>query len=210
MFKPGLAVAAFSLVLIACTPEPPPQRVVEVVVDEVVNEPYQPQSEYVGRLYAKDDVAIQAKVTGYLLSRDFQEGQLVEAGDTLFTIDDSEYQAALARAKADLAAAVANQANAQRNFNRGEELLPRGAISQAEMDNLTAKKLDADASIESANAQVASANVNIGYTVIHAPISGRIGRSKVSPGDLVGPNSGDLTTLVSIDPIEATTGGGDR
>ena len=203
MFKPGLAVAAFSLVLIACTPEPPPQRVVEVVVDEVVNEPYQPQSEYVGRLYAKDDVAIQAKVTGYLLSRDFQEGQLVEAGDTLFTIDDSEYQAALARAKADLAAAVANQANAQRNFNRGEELLPRGAISQAEMDNLTAKKLDADASIESANAQVASANVNIGYTVIHAPISGRIGRSKVSPGDLVGPNSGDLTTLVSIDPIEA-------
>lgn len=203
MFKPGLAAAACSLLLIACTPEPPPQMIVEVVVDEVVNEPYQPQSEYVGRLHAKDDVAIQAKVTGYLLTRDFQEGQLVEAGDTLYTIDDSEYQAALARAKADLAAAIANQANAQRNFRRGEELLPKGAISQAEMDNLTAKKLDADASIESANAQVASAEVNIGYTVMHAPISGRIGRSKVSPGDLVGPNSGDLTTLVSIDPIEA-------
>ncbi len=197
------AIVSGSLLLLACTPEAPPQRVVEVVVDEVISEPYQPKVQYVGRLQAKDDVAIQARVSGYVLSRDFQEGQLVEAGDVLYTIDDSEYQAALARAKADLAAAIANQANAQRNFSRGEELLPKGAISQAEMDNLTAKKLDADASIESANAQVTSADVNIGYTVITAPISGRIGRSKVSAGDLVGPNTGDLTTLVSIDPIEA-------
>jgi membrane fusion protein, multidrug efflux system len=197
------ALAGCSLLLLACTPEAPPQRVVEVVVDEVVSEPYQPKVQYVGRLQAKDDVAIQARVSGYVLSRDFKEGQLVDAGDVLYTIDDSEYQAALARAKADLAAAIANQANAQRNFSRGQELLPKGAISQAEMDNLTAKKLDADASIESANAQVTSADVNIGYTVITAPISGRIGRSKVSAGDLVGPNTGDLTTLVSIDPIEA-------
>ena len=197
------AIASSSLLLLACTPEAPPQRVVEVVVDEVISEPYQPKVQYVGRLQAKDDVAIQARVSAYVLSRDFKEGQLVEAGDVLYTLDDSEYQAALARAKADLAAAVANQANALRNYSRGEELLPKGAISQAEMDNLTAKKLDADASIESANAQVTSADVNIGYTVIIAPISGRIGRSKVSAGDLVGPNSGDLTTLVSIDPIEA-------
>lgn len=197
------ALAICSVLLLACTPEAPPQRVVEVVVDEVVSEPYQPKVQYVGRLQAKDDVAIQARVSGYVLSRDFKEGQLVDAGDVLYTIDDSEYQAALARAKADLAAAIANQANAQRNFSRGQELLPKGAISQAEMDNLTAKKLDADASIESANAQVTSADVNIGYTVITAPISGRIGRSKVSAGDLVGPNTGDLTTLVSIDPIEA-------
>ena len=197
------AIASGSLLLLACTPEAPLQRVVEVVVDEVISEPYQPKVQYVGRLQAKDDVAIQARASGYVLSRDFQEGQLVEVGDILYTIDDSEYQAALARAKADLAAAIANQANAQRNFSRGQELLPKGAISQAEMDNLTAKKLDADASIESANAQVTSAEVNIGYTVISAPISGRIGRSKVSAGDLVGPNTGDLTTLVSIDPIEA-------
>ncbi len=176
---------------------------VEVVVDEVVTEPYQPQSEFVGRLQAQDDVNIQAKVQGYLLTRDFREGELVQAGDVLYTIDDSEYEAALARAKADLAAAIANQANAERNFKRGEDLLPRGAISQAEMDNLTAKKLDADARIESARAQVTSAEVNLGFTTIHAPFTGRIGRSAVSPGDLVGPNSGNLTTLVSIDPIEA-------
>ncbi len=199
----GVLIGLAALVLFGCAEEAPPPRVVEVVVDKVVAEPYQPKSEYVGRLQAQDDVNIQAKVQGYLLSRDFREGELVQAGAVLYTIDASEYEAALARAKADLAAAIANQANAERNFNRGKELLPRGAISQAEMDNLTAKKLDADARIESANAQVTSAEVNIGFTTIHAPFTGRIGRSAVSPGDLVGPNSGNLTTLVSIDPIEA-------
>lgn len=192
-----------ALVLAGCAEEAPPQRVVEVVVDEVIAEQYQPRSEFVGRLQAQDDVNIQAKVQGYLLTRDFREGELVQAGDVLYTIDSSEYQAALARAKADLAAAIANQANAERNYNRGRELLPKGAISQAEMDNLTANKLDADARIESGNAQVTSAEVNLGFTTILAPFTGRIGRSAVSPGDLVGPMSGDLTTLVSIDPIEA-------
>ena len=92
-------------------------------------------------MLAKDDVAIQAQVTGYLKSRDFREGELVEAGDVLYVIDSSKYKAGLARAKADLAGAVANQANAARNEKRGKELLPRGAISASEMDNLTAKKL---------------------------------------------------------------------
>ena len=192
-----------ALVLAGCAEEAPPPRIAEVVVDEVTLEPYQPKSEFVGRLQAQDDVDIQAKVTGYLLTRAFKEGELVQAGDVLYTLDASEYEAALARARADLAAAIANQANAQRNFRRGEELLPRGAISQAEMDDLTAKKLDADARIEAARAQVASAEVDLGFTTIHAPFTGRIGRSAVSPGDLVGPNSGILTTLVSIDPIEA-------
>ena len=192
-----------SLLLVACAEEAPPPQMVEVVVAEVVAEPYQPKSEYVGRLQARDDVAIEAKVSGYLLSRDFREGDYVARDQILYTIDSSEYEAALARAKAELAAAVANQANAERNYRRGQELLPRGAISEAEMDDLTAKKLDADAHIEAANAQIFSAEVNLGFTTIRAPISGRIGRSSVSVGDLVGPNTGSLTTLVSIDPIEA-------
>lgn len=191
------------LLLAACADEAPPPRIAEVVVDEVVLEPYQPKRQYVGRLEARDDVAIQARVNGYLASRDFREGELVEEGTVLFTLDSSEFDAALARAKADLAAAVANQANARRNYSRGKELLPRGAISESEMDNLTAKKLDADARLESGNAQVTSAEVNLGYTTISAPITGRIGRSAASVGDLVGPNTGNLTTLVSIDPIEA-------
>lgn len=191
------------VMLIACSEEAQQRPPVQVVVDEVVSEPYQPKSEYVGRLQARDDVGIEAKVTGYLLTRDFREGQFVERDQILYTIESSEYEAALARARADLASAVANQANAERNYKRGMELLPRGAISQAEMDDLTAKKLDADARIESANAQIFSAEVNLGFTTIRAPISGRIGRSIASVGDLVGPTSGNLTTLVSIDPIEA-------
>lgn len=198
-----LALLAFALLLAGCDEQEATAPTVQVVVDQVVSEPYQPQSTYVGRLQAKDDVAIQAKVTGYLASREFREGELVEAGDVLYTIDDSEYVAALARAKAQMASATAAQANAERNHKRGKELLPKGAISQAEMDDLLARKLDADAQIESARAQVTSAEVNLSYTVIKAPISGRIGRSTASVGDLVGPNTGNLTTLVSIDPIEA-------
>lgn len=196
-------VAVSAVVVTACSEEAPPPRVVEVVVDEVTAEPYLPKSQYVGRLHARDDVAIQAKVSGYLLSRDFREGELVQAGSVLYVIDSSEYEATLARAKADLASAVASQANASRNFKRGKELLPKGAISESEMDNLTAKKLEADARIEAARAQVTSAEVNLAFTTMTAPITGRIGRSMVSPGDLVGPNSGNLTTLVSVDPIQA-------
>ena len=198
-----LAVLAAALLLFACSEEPAPQPVVGVVVDTVRQEPYQPRSVYVGRLVAKDDVTIRAMVSGYLLSREFTEGEQVGSGDVLYRIDPSEYAAALAKARAELSAATANQANAERNYERGQELLPRGAISQVEMDNLTAQKLDADAHIEAARAQVTSAEVNLGFTTIKAPIAGRIGRSQVSPGDLVGPNSGDLTTLVSVDPIEA-------
>jgi membrane fusion protein (multidrug efflux system) len=203
LIKILFTVAAALLLLIGCAEEVPPPRVVEVVVDEVVLEPYRPKSRYVGRLQAQDDVAIEARVTGYLLTRDFREGDFIEAGTVLYTLDPSEYKAALARAKADLAAAVANQANSVRNYKRGVDLLPKGAISEAEMDNLTAKKLDADARIASANAQVTSAEVNLGFTTIIAPIAGRIGRSSASVGDLVGPTSGNLTTLVSLDPIEA-------
>ena len=201
--KLSASLAITALVLGACADEAPPARIAEVVVDEVVQKPYQPKRQYVGRLRAKDDVAIQARVPGYVLTRDFREGDTVNVGDVLYTIDASEYDAALARAKAELASAIASQANAQRNFSRGKELLPQGAISESEMDNLTAQKLEADADIESAKAQVTSAEVNLGFTTILAPISGRIAKSIVSAGDLVGPTTGDLTTLVSIDPIEA-------
>ncbi len=201
--KRCVPVVALLFLLAACSGEQPPPREVQVVVDTVVEEPYQPKREYVGRLQARDDVAIQARVSGYLTTREFDEGQVVQAGQVLYTIDSSEYDAALARARAELAAAVAAQSNAERNYRRGKELLPKGAISQAEMDNLTATKLDADARLKSAEAQVTSAEVNRSYTTITAPITGRIGRSIASVGDLVGPNSGNLTTLVSIDPIEA-------
>ena len=112
---PRILLAALLLPLLhACSEEAPEMPMVEVITDEVASEPYQPEQEFVGRLEAIDDVAIQAKITGYVLSRDFREGELVEAGDVLYVLDSSEYDAALARAEAGLAAAVANQANAER------------------------------------------------------------------------------------------------
>ena len=197
------ALILATALLAACSREVPTPPLPEVVVDTVVREPYQPIYRHVGRLQAENDVAIQARVPGYLKSRDFREGELVTAGDVLYTLDASEFEAALARAKADLAAAKANQANAEVNYRRGQELLPKGAISQSEVDNLMAKKRDADARIEAAEAQVTSARVNLDFTTIRAPITGRIGHSTASVGDLVGPTTGNLTTLVSIDPIDA-------
>ncbi|MCX2979545.1 efflux RND transporter periplasmic adaptor subunit [Halieaceae bacterium IMCC14734] len=187
----------------ACGQELPLPQMVEVVVDEAVLEPYQPKTSFVGRLHAREDVMIQARVDGYMTSRAFREGQMVAAGDLLYEIDPAEYEAQMARAKADLAKANAAQAVANLNYNRGRELLPKGAISASEMDKLNAQKLEADASIAGAQAQLKTAEVNLGFTRILAPISGRIGRSVHSPGDLIGPTSGTLTTLVSIDPIQA-------
>jgi membrane fusion protein (multidrug efflux system) len=174
---------------------------VEVVVDKVVLDPYQPKSSFVGRLQAIEDVSIQAQITGYLVARRFTEGEMVEAGDILYEIDPAGYEAELAKARADLAKARATKANAQRNFRRGQELLPDGNISKSEMDKLEADRLEAEAEVAAAEAKLKSAEVNLGYTQIRAPISGRIGRSVLSTGDLVSPTSGVLTTLVSVDPV---------
>ncbi len=201
----GRHCAAFIVLALlgACADEPPPPPMVEVIVDEVVLDPYQPKSSFVGRLQAIDDVSIEAQVSGYLKSRNFREGELVEAGDLLFQIDPAAFEAGVARAEAGLARARASQAAADNNYKRGNELLPDGNISASEMDQLTAAKLEADAGVASAKAEVKTAEVNLSYTRILAPISGRIARSRFSTGDLVGPNSGTLTTLVSIDPIHA-------
>lgn len=198
-----ISIACLLVALAACTSEPPPPPMVEVIVDEVVLDPHQPKSSFVGRLQAIDDVSIEAQVTGYLKSRKFREGEFVNAGDLLYEIDPAAFEAELAKAKAELARARATQSNAKRNYARGRELLPDGNISKSEMDRLEADRLEADAGVAAAEASLKTAEVNLGYTQIRAPISGRIGRSSHSTGDLVGPTTGVLTSLVSVDPIYA-------
>lgn len=198
-----LVIVVFVGLLSACSEEAPPPPMVEVIVDSVALDPYQPKASFVGRLNARDDVSIEARVSGYLLSHNFTEGEVVNAGDLLYQIDPAEFEAQMARARADLAKAKASDAVARQNYERGKELVPDGNISASEMDQLTAKKLGAEAGVESARAQMKTAEVNLSFTQIRAPITGRIGRNKFSIGDLVGPNSGTLTTLVSVDPIQA-------
>ncbi len=187
----------------ACSEETPPPRITEVVTEQVTVQPFKPTISFVGRLQAEDDVKIQAKVTGYLKEWHFREGDMIKKGDLLYEIDPKQYEADLSKAKAGLASAEAEVTVGNRNYARGKELLPKGAISASEMDRLEASKLQADADLEGAKAQLEAAEVDLSYTRITAPIDGRIGRSAFSPGDLIGPDSGTLTSLVSIDPMKA-------
>ncbi|MCU8149227.1 efflux RND transporter periplasmic adaptor subunit [Vibrio vulnificus] len=172
-----------------------------VVTQEVLMLDYQPSNAYIGRVEAVEDTNITAQVSGYLKARHFEEGQLVEKGALLYTIEPSSFEAQVASAKASLAQAKASLKKAELDHQRGKNLLPRGSISQSEFDALTAGLLGAQAQLEVANAQLKLADVNLSYTQIRAPFSGRISDSKVSTGDLVSPSSGILTTLVSLDPI---------
>ncbi|HAS8549586.1 TPA: efflux RND transporter periplasmic adaptor subunit [Vibrio vulnificus] len=172
-----------------------------VVTQEILMLDYQPSNAYIGRVEAVEDTNITAQVSGYLKARHFEEGQLVEKGALLYTIEPSSFEAQVASAKASLAQAKASLKKAELDHQRGKNLLPRGSISQSEFDALTAGLLGAQAQLEAANAQLKLADVNLSYTQIRAPFSGRISDSKVSTGDLVSPSSGILTTLVSLDPI---------
>ncbi|NVC92227.1 multidrug efflux RND transporter periplasmic adaptor subunit VmeY [Vibrio natriegens] len=175
-----------------------------VVTQDVIVIDYQPSKSYIGRIEAVEDTNITAQVSGYLKARHFDEGQMVEKGQLLYTIEPSSFEAQLASAKAALAQAKAALKKAELDHQRGKNLLPRGSISQSEFDALTAALLGARAELEAANAQLKLAEVNLSYTQIRAPFSGRISDTKVSTGDLVSPSSRVLTTLVSLDPVHTS------
>ncbi|EGR1891785.1 efflux RND transporter periplasmic adaptor subunit [Vibrio vulnificus] len=202
--KPIVGLIVASAMLAGCEDKAPQQHntmVPLVVTQEVLMLDYQPSNAYIGRVEAVEDTNITAQVSGYLKARHFEEGQLVEKGALLYTIEPSSFEAQVASAKASLAQAKASLKKAELDHQRGKNLLPRGSISQSEFDALTAGLLGAQAQLEAANAQLKLADVNLSYTQIRAPFSGRISDSKVSTGDLVSPSSGILTTLVSLDPI---------
>nr|WP_321273542.1 multidrug efflux RND transporter periplasmic adaptor subunit VmeY [uncultured Vibrio sp.] len=175
-----------------------------VVTQDVIVIDYQPSKSYIGRIEAVEDTNITAQVSGYLKARHFEEGQMVEKGQLLYSIEPSSFEAQVASAKATLAQAKASLKKAELDHQRGTNLLPRGSISQSEFDALTAALLGARAELEAANAQLKLAEVNLSYTQIRAPFSGRISDTKVSTGDLVSPSSGVLTTLVSLDPVHTS------
>ncbi|HDY7729203.1 TPA: efflux RND transporter periplasmic adaptor subunit [Vibrio vulnificus] len=202
--KPIVGLIMASALLAGCEDKTLQQRNTMaplVVTQEVLMLDYQPSNAYIGRVEAVEDTNITAQVSGYLKARHFEEGQLVEKGALLYTIEPSSFEAQVASAKASLAQAKASLKKAELDHQRGKNLLPRGSISQSEFDALTAGLLGAQAQLEAANAQLKLADVNLSYTQIRAPFSGRISDSKVSTGDLVSPSAGILTTLVSLDPI---------
>ncbi|ASI92642.1 efflux RND transporter periplasmic adaptor subunit [Vibrio mediterranei] len=208
MPKKLLVASLVSAVLLAgCgettnTQQNAPAPLVQTQAVEVV--PHQQSKIYIGRMDAVEDTAITAQVSGYLLERHFQEGQIVEKGQLLYTIEPSTFEAQVASAKAMVSEARSSLKKAELDFERGKNLVKSNNISQAEFDALTASLMSARAQLEAGIAQEKVAEVNLSHTTIRAPFTGRISDSKVSTGDLLSPSSGVLTTLVSMDPIYAS------
>lgn len=161
--------------------------------------------EYVGRFVAYDFVEVRARVSGYLESIHFDDGELVKAGAPLFTIDRRPFEAALAQAQASVETAEANLAFAGSDLNRAESLVTGTSITQQAIDQRVQAKRVAEASVSAQKAAVEQAELDLEFTELKAPISGRIGDRRVSVGNLVtGGTSGSTTllaTVASVDPI---------
>ena len=128
-----------------------------------------------GRIQSKNKVDLVARIDGYLQKKHFQEGDFVRKGQVLFTIEQTQYLNALNKAKADLQTAKAQLYKAQRDYARGEELVKKDYISKSTYDGLFSDKQAAAAAVKSASAQLAEAQRNYSYTLIKAPVDGKIG-----------------------------------
>jgi membrane fusion protein (multidrug efflux system) len=159
---------------------------------------------YIGRIVAVDKVDIVARVAGFIEQRNFTEGQTVKTGDLLFRIEQDTYQAAVDQQNANLAKAKATEVNANLQLQRGQVLVKNQNVPQSTVDQLEAAELAAKADVLQAQALLEQAQINLNYTEIHAAIDGRIGVAKFTKGNLVGPSSGTLATIVSQNPIYVT------
>jgi multidrug efflux system membrane fusion protein len=204
------AAAALSLVLAlaACGqspqsaggPPPPAVTVAKPVARGVVD-----LDEYVGRFVAIDSVEIRARVSGYLDKIHFRDGQMVKQGDLLFSIDRRPFENTAAQVRANLAQAKANLAFAESDLERGRHLVRERTISDQLFEQRTQAFRSAQASVQANEAAVRQAELDLEFTELRAPVAGRIGDRRVSPGNLVAGGVAATTTLlgtiVSIDPI---------
>jgi RND family efflux transporter MFP subunit len=152
---------------------------------------------------------INAQVQGYIISRDYTEGSVVKKGDLLFRIDPRPFEAALGQAKGTLAKDKANQVKAEADEKRAFDLFKKKVISDQERDTAIAAAGSSRANVEADQAAVETAELNLGYTKVTAPIDGLVGFANNQVGDLVGPTTGPLTTVSQLDPIKAVVAAGE-
>jgi RND family efflux transporter MFP subunit len=179
---------------------PPPKVTISTPIQREVIE----WDEYTGRLEATESVEVRARVSGYLQSIHFKDGAIVKKGDLLFVIDPRPYQAEVDRVQAELQLAHARLELAKSDYARAQKLLQFRAISQEEADTRAATERQAQQSVEAAGANVKAAKLNVEFTRVTAPITGRISRKLVTEGNLINGGTAEstlLTTIVSMDPI---------
>jgi membrane fusion protein, multidrug efflux system len=188
-------------------PPPPEVSVATVLVKEV-----RPWDEFTGHIEAVESVELRPRVSGYIERVNYVEGGEVAKGDVLFVIDQRTYRAELARAKAELARAQTQADLARSEVVRAEKLSEARAISREEFDQRTAALAQAEANVRAAKSAVDVAELDLEFTEVRAPISGRAGRAHVTPGNLVStePNATILTTIVSLDPVYVYFEGDER
>ena len=175
---------------------PPPSVTVAPVTLEDVN----PAAEYVGHIEAIQAVEIRARVEGFLEQVNFKEGDFVKAGDVLYLIEQAPYKAKVAADKARLAQAEAELDRANRHLVRLRAARPE-SIRATDMDDAVASQLRAQAQLAEARATLTRSELDLGYTTIKAPISGRLGRTAFTKGNLVNQASGPMARIVQLDPI---------
>jgi len=183
---------------------PPPAMPVSVAVVE--EKPVALWDEFSGRLEAIEDVEIRSRVAGEIQAVHFREGALVRKGDRLITIDPAPYAAEVARAEALVAAGEARLTLTEGELDRGRQLWDSKTVSKRDLDQRVNAQLEAAANLQAARAALQAAQLNLDYTEIRAPVSGRVGRLEITVGNLVaaGPGAPVLTRLVSVDPIYAS------
>jgi membrane fusion protein, multidrug efflux system len=157
--------------------------------------------EFIGRIQAVNRVALVARVTAFLEKRMFVEGAEVKTGDLLYLLEQPPFQAQVDAAKAIVEQLEAQHRNAQQTLDRAQELLNRSAGPQTTVDSAVAGERALAAQIAGAQAQLKTAEINLDYTEIRAPIDGKISSTAVTEGNVVSPTSGVLATLVSQDPM---------
>jgi membrane fusion protein, multidrug efflux system len=203
---PSLLVGAVCLAVVTlATPcamaQPAPSAAPAVGVVTVQRQPMTNSYQFNGRIQAINSVNIVARVSAFLDKQLFTEGIDVKKGDLLYVLEQPPYQASVDVQKAAVAQGQAQLENDNISLWRAQELVKKNAGTQQALDSAQATQRSAAALLQAAQAQLETAQINLGYTEIRSPVDGRIGRTSVTVGNTVGPNSGVLTTVVSQDPM---------
>jgi len=208
--RAGFAVLASAALLLGCGQGPPPggfaMGPTPVNIVTVQPETIPVTFEYTAQTKGSREVELRARVTGILMSRNYTEGDVVKAHQSLFSIDPEPFTAALDRAKADLAAAEARLAQANRDVGRLKPLASSRAVSQQEYDNANSSQTIFSADVAAAKARVKEATLNLDWTKVETPIGGIASRSLQSEGSLISGPDVLLTTVTQVDPMQILFG----